>query len=76
MIGRFLRVVLNEKPVFNVCTKRPLTGKRAENIVLVFYAVGLRMFCSSLCAEFEKNRTESNEVALRIMYGEKNSDVD
>ena len=70
-IGRFLRVVFDEKPVFNVCTKRPLTGKRAENIIIFFYAIGLRIFCSTLCAKFEKNRAESNEVAIRIILGKR-----
>jgi len=69
-IGWFLRLFFNEKPVFNVCTIQNDLSRVNEPKVLFFffYAIGLRIFCSTLCAKFEK---QSYRVARRIMYGKK-----
>ena len=48
-----------------------LSRLNEQKILFFFYAIFLRIFCSTIRAKFEKNRTESNEVAIRIMYGKK-----
>jgi len=66
-IGRFLRVVLT-------FVQNGLSRVNEQKILPFFYAIGLRIFCSTLCVKFEKNRTESNEVAIRIILEKKNTD--
>ena len=73
-IGRFLRVVFNEKPVL-AFVQIDLSRVNEQKIFFFFYAIGLRIFCSTLCAKFEKNRTESNEAAIRIMYLKKEKEI-
>ena len=66
--------IFNEKPVFNVCTKRPLAGKRAENIALFFNDIGLRIFCSTLCAKFEKKTYREQRSCQKDNVWKKNTD--
>jgi len=62
------------KNQFLTFVQNDLSRVNEQKILFFFYAIGLQIFCSTLCAKFEKNRTESNEVAIRIMYLKTNTD--
>jgi len=61
------------KTSFNVCSKRLLTGKRREKIAIFYYAICLKIFCSTLCVKFEKI-VQRITVALGNYIEKKNTD--
>jgi len=64
-IRRFLRVVFNEKPVFTVCLKRPLTGKRAENIAHFFTLLVLRFLVLHYAWNMKKKSYREQQSCLK-----------